>query len=60
MGQARTQLFRWGGGGMHFKLERTSCQQSLIKIYISVQYRRCTLFYLEKKYLFVYVRYVIS
>ena len=28
--QARTQLFRRrGGGGVHFKLERTSCQQSL-------------------------------
>ena len=32
--QARTQVFRRGGGGgggrrVHFKLERTSCQQSL-------------------------------
>ena len=31
LAKARTQLFRrgGGGGGMHFKLERTSCQQSL-------------------------------
>ena len=37
--QARTQLFQrgGGGGGVHFKLERTSCQQSSkYNIYCSV------------------------
>ena len=33
--QARTQLFR-RGGGLHFKLERTSCQQSLKYIYLCI------------------------
>ena len=48
-----------GGGGVHFKLERTSCQQSLK--YISLYNTGgAPLFYLEKKHLFVYVRYVIS
>ena len=33
--QALTQLFRrGGGGGVHFKLERTSCQQSLKYIFL--------------------------
>ena len=45
MKQIRTQLFQWGGG-VHFKLERTSCQQSLK--YVSIV-RKVHLFLLRKK-----------
>ena len=34
LAKARTQLFR-RGGGVNFKLERTSCQQSLKYIYLN-------------------------
>ena len=44
--QARTQFFRRGGrggGGVHFKLERTSCQLSLK--YLSLYNTECARLY---------------
>ena len=49
---------RGGGGGVHFKLERTSCQQSLKCI--SLYNTEGVHFSTEKRNIFfVYVRYVI-
>ena len=48
--QARTQLFR-RGGGVHFKLDRTSCQQSLK--YISLYNTGGAPFSTEKRNIFL-------
>ena len=41
-----------GGGGGHFKLEADP-MSAVLKIYISVQYGRCTLLLLRKENIFL-------